>query len=35
VKGLYDKNFQTSEKEIEEDLRRLKDLHAHACAGLT
>jgi hypothetical protein len=26
VKDLYDKNFKSLKKEIEEDLRRLKDL---------
>jgi hypothetical protein len=34
VKDLYDKNFKSLKKEREEDLRRLKDLHAHELAGL-
>ena len=35
VKDLYDKNFKSLEKEIEEDLRRWKDLsHVHGLAGL-
>jgi hypothetical protein len=34
MKDLYDKNFKSLKKEIEEDLRRWKDLHAHGLAGL-
>jgi hypothetical protein len=34
VKDLYDKNFMSLKKEIEEDLRRWKDLHTHGLAGL-
>jgi hypothetical protein len=33
VKDLYDKNFKSLKKEIKEDLRRWKDLHAHGLAG--
>ena len=29
VKDLYDKNFKPLKKEIEEDLRKCKDPHAH------
>ena len=35
VKDLYDKNFKSLKKEIEEDLRRWKDPHAHGLAGST
>jgi hypothetical protein len=34
VKDLYDKNFKSLKKEIE-DLRRWKDLNAHGLVGLT
>jgi hypothetical protein len=34
VKGLYDKNFMFLKKETEEDIQRLKDLHAHGLVGL-
>jgi hypothetical protein len=33
VKDLYDKNFKSLKKEIEEDLRRWKISHAHGLAG--
>jgi len=33
VKDVYDKNFKSLKKEIE-DLRRQNDLHAHGVAGL-
>ena len=33
VKDLYDKNFKSLKKEIKEDLRRWKELHAHGLAG--
>jgi hypothetical protein len=32
VKGLYDKNFKSLKKEIEEDIRRWKDL-TYSCIG--
>jgi hypothetical protein len=32
VKELHDKNFKSLKKEIEEDLRTWKDLHAHGMA---
>jgi hypothetical protein len=35
VKDLYDKNFKSLKKEIEEDLRRWKDLHDRGLARLT
>ena len=36
VKDLYDKNFKSLKKEIEDHLRRWKDLlcYAHGLAGL-
>jgi hypothetical protein len=34
VKDLYDKNFKSLKKEIEENLRRWEDFHAHGLAGL-
>jgi hypothetical protein len=34
VKDLYDKNFKSLKKEIEEDLRDRKISHAHGLAGL-
>ena len=34
VKELYDKNFRSLKKEIEEDLRKWKNLHARGLAGL-
>ena len=34
VEDLYDKNFKSLEKEIE-DLRRWKISHAHGLVGLT
>ncbi len=34
VKDLYNKNFKTLKKEIEEDLRRWKDLPCSGLAGL-
>ena len=34
VKDLSVKNFKSLKKEIEEDLRRWKDIHAHGLAGL-
>ena len=34
VKDLYDKNFKSLKKEIQEDLRRWKISHAHELAGL-
>jgi hypothetical protein len=34
VKDLYDKNFKSLKKEIEEDLRRWKISHVHGLAGL-
>jgi hypothetical protein len=33
VKDLYDKNVKSLKKEIKEDLRRWKDLHADGLAG--
>jgi hypothetical protein len=33
VKDLYDKNFKSLKKEMEEDLRRWKISHAHGLAG--
>jgi hypothetical protein len=35
VKHLYDKNFKSLKKEIEEDLRNGKISHAHGLTGLT
>ena len=34
MKDLYDKNFRSLKKEIKEDLRKWKNLHAHGFAGL-
>jgi hypothetical protein len=34
VNDLCDKNFKSLKKEIEEDLRRWKDLLAYGLAGL-
>ena len=34
-KDLHDKNFKSLKKEIGEDIRRWKDLHAHRSVGLT
>jgi hypothetical protein len=34
VEDLYDKNFKSLKKEIEEDLRRWKDLPCSCSAGL-
>jgi hypothetical protein len=35
MKDLYDKKFKFLKKEIEEDIRRWKDLSAHESVGLT
>lgn len=34
-KDLYDKNFKSLKKEIEEDIRSWKDPHAYGLVGLT
>ena len=34
VEDLYDKNFKSLKKEMEEDLRRWKISHVHGLAGL-
>lgn len=33
-KDLYDKTFKSFKKEIGEDVRKWKDLHAHGSVGL-
>jgi hypothetical protein len=35
MKNLSDKNFKSLKKNIEEDIRRWKDLHAPGVVGLT
>lgn len=34
VKDLYNENYRALKKEIEEGIRRWKDLHAHRLAEL-
>jgi hypothetical protein len=34
VRGFYNKNYKTLKKEIEEDIRRWKDLPVHGFAEL-